>query len=641
MAVPGINVSVEAVLENQVQEVTLDGQEKYVQPLSMSENLSKLAHKIDFYKDESEGKGKPTSEGEKAEEDDKTLATFQPSLWPWDSVRNKLKAALTELKVLLDVLNITKDKRYMVADPVTQEATSSSPAQLFSKKKAMSGAAGVLTNGADRLKKGQVDVANRGQNDFHFELLKLRQNWRLKKTGKTILGDLSYRSAGSRFWQGGTFEVVKSTDPGESDSGVQKSSLEVVIPSELEGVAYIQVEVKTVPEMMDLTSATLKMPAGLGSVRSDAYWQQKLEVAQNVLFCKELFAQLAREAVQVKSSTPHMVVGNQIITNVFPGIQLSVVLCHYTGKEKKVPLQPQKLEHNHVLEHSLHQLLREVHYRNTNLAPPHPVNAMLGMSRKRRLAGPEGMSRTELAEMANGEALLEQIIKQTKHAVLRLRTMHVIDQLAVSVQDPQITAHWTCLNSSLESNVRIHITSCGYENVRTSLDLLIGVDMIQAILKDGKTCSLSFEDKELQDLILWQISQYHVTVVQQLVKYQSWQILSMSLNMGTGDMETFGTASSIMLASPRGDVVLALKSGPSSDLTLNIKQKEISTESNMPSIITDPKWLNLGGPFRQINLDRLEGRNFASKMDMLMAQLTNISKDHNLIMDISDVDNHI
>ena len=31
MAVPGINVSVEAVLENQVQEVTLDGQEKYVQ----------------------------------------------------------------------------------------------------------------------------------------------------------------------------------------------------------------------------------------------------------------------------------------------------------------------------------------------------------------------------------------------------------------------------------------------------------------------------------------------------------------------------------------------------------------------------------------------------------------------------------
>lgn len=45
-------------------------------------------------------------------------------------------------------------------------------------------------------------------------------------------------------------------------------------------------------DLMDLTSATLKMPAGLGTVSADAYWQQKLEVAQNVLFCKELFAQV-------------------------------------------------------------------------------------------------------------------------------------------------------------------------------------------------------------------------------------------------------------------------------------------------------------------------------------------------------------
>lgn len=45
---------------------------------------------------------------------------------------------------------------------------------------------------------------------------------------------------------------------------------------------------------MDLTSCTLKMPPGLASVPSNAYWQSKLEVAQNVLFCKELFAQVCR-----------------------------------------------------------------------------------------------------------------------------------------------------------------------------------------------------------------------------------------------------------------------------------------------------------------------------------------------------------
>ena len=56
----------------------------------MSECLAKSAQKIDFLKDETDEKGKPTSEVEK-EEEEKAVATFQPSLWPWDSVRNRLK----------------------------------------------------------------------------------------------------------------------------------------------------------------------------------------------------------------------------------------------------------------------------------------------------------------------------------------------------------------------------------------------------------------------------------------------------------------------------------------------------------------------------------------------------------------------
>jgi len=46
-----------------------------------------------------------------------------------------------------------------------------------------------------------------------MELLKLRQNWRLKKVGNTILGDLSYRTAGSQYRQcTGVFEVTKSQE---------------------------------------------------------------------------------------------------------------------------------------------------------------------------------------------------------------------------------------------------------------------------------------------------------------------------------------------------------------------------------------------------------------------------------------------
>lgn len=44
-----------------------------------------------------------------------------------------------------------------------------------------------------------------------------------------------------------------------------------------------------------------------------------METAQNVLLCKEIFAQLSREAVQIKSQIPHIVVKNQIISQPFPG----------------------------------------------------------------------------------------------------------------------------------------------------------------------------------------------------------------------------------------------------------------------------------------------------------------------------------
>uniref|UniRef100_A0A3B4AA49 Cofactor required for Sp1 transcriptional activation subunit 6 n=1 Tax=Periophthalmus magnuspinnatus TaxID=409849 RepID=A0A3B4AA49_9GOBI len=45
---PAVRVSIESSCEKQVQEVALDGTETYVPPLSMSQNLSRLAQRIDF-----------------------------------------------------------------------------------------------------------------------------------------------------------------------------------------------------------------------------------------------------------------------------------------------------------------------------------------------------------------------------------------------------------------------------------------------------------------------------------------------------------------------------------------------------------------------------------------------------------------
>ena len=51
----------------------------------------------------------------------------------------------------------------------------------------------------------------------------------------------------------------------------------------------------------ELGSVELKFPGTLGgSVPTDAHWQRKLENAQNVIFCKEVFAQV--RGVSIMSS---------------------------------------------------------------------------------------------------------------------------------------------------------------------------------------------------------------------------------------------------------------------------------------------------------------------------------------------------
>lgn len=71
-------------------------------PLTLSENLAKIAQKIDFSKTNGEEIKKDELEGgEKGEEDAKDPASFQSSLWPWDSVRNKLRFVVIN-KIYID-----------------------------------------------------------------------------------------------------------------------------------------------------------------------------------------------------------------------------------------------------------------------------------------------------------------------------------------------------------------------------------------------------------------------------------------------------------------------------------------------------------------------------------------------------------
>uniref|UniRef100_A0A8B9HD47 Mediator of RNA polymerase II transcription subunit 17 n=1 Tax=Astyanax mexicanus TaxID=7994 RepID=A0A8B9HD47_ASTMX len=637
---PAVRVSIESSCERQVQEVSLDGVETYVPPLSMSQNLAKLAQRIDFGQgsdsDEEDLNGESReSEWSKQNPDEEGPVKFQPCLWPWDSVRNNLRSALTEMCVLHDVLSIVKEKKYMALDPVSQDPTyvcvqAPQVFQLISKKKSLATAAQVLLKGAEKLSKSVAESQEqRRQRDFNAELLHLRSQWKLRKVGDKILGDLSYRSAGSLFTHHGTFEVIKNTDI-DLDKKIPDDycPLNVQIPSDLEGSAYIKVSIqKQAPDIGDLGTVNLfrRQPKARPGAQA---WHSKLEAAQNVLLCKEIFAQLSREAVQIKSHIPHIVVKNQIISQPFPGLQLSISLCHSSVEKKNQRTSPDKTkpdDHLYVLEHNLHQLIREFHKQTlSSSVMPHPASVPFGPKRL-RLAGPMAYDKAEISSLQPSDGLLEKIIKQAKHIFLRSRTARTIDCLASRIEDPQIQAHWSNINDVYESSVKVLITSQGYEQICKSiqLQLNIGVEQIRVVHRDGRVITLSHQEQELQDFLLSQMSQHQVHAVQQLAKVMGWHVLSFSNHVGLGAIESIGNASAITVASPNGEYAISVRNGPESGCKVLVQFPRCQAKDLPKSdVLQDGKWSHLRGPYKEVHWSRMEGRNFVYKMELLMAALT-------------------
>uniref|UniRef100_A0A674DLU2 Mediator of RNA polymerase II transcription subunit 17 n=1 Tax=Salmo trutta TaxID=8032 RepID=A0A674DLU2_SALTR len=586
---PAVRVSIESSCEKQVQEVSLDGMETYVPPLSMSQNLAKLAQRIDFGQgSDSDEEGAETEPRDPQEwgkqEPEEDEVKFQPSLWPWDSVRNNLRSSLTEMCVLYDVLSVVKEKKYMALDPVSQDPSTPQVFQLISKKKSLATAAQLLLKGADKLSKSVAEnQENRRQRDFNSELLRLRSQWKLRKVGDKILGDLSYRSAGSLFPHAGTFEVIKNTDI-DLDKKLPEDycPLNVQIPSDLEGSAYIKVSIqKQAPDIGDLGTVSLfrRQPKAKAGTQP---WHVKLEAAQNVLLCKEIFAQLSREAVQIKSQIPHIVVKNQIISQPFPGLQLSISLCHSTGEKKNQRASPEKPkpdDHLYVLEHNLHQLMREFHKQTlSSIVMPHPASAPFGHKRQ-RMAGPMAYDKAEISNLQQNEGLLEKIIKQAKHIFLRSRSIQ--------------------------------------------LQLNIGVEQIRVVHRDGRVITLSHQEQELQDFLLSQMSQHQVHAVQQLAKVMGWHVLSFSNHVGLGSVESIGNASAITVASSNGEYAISVRNGPESGCKVLVQfPRSQSKELPKSDVIQDGKWNHLRGPYKEVHWSKMEGRNFVYKMELLMAALT-------------------
>ncbi|ELV13533.1 Mediator of RNA polymerase II transcription subunit 17 [Tupaia chinensis] len=255
---------------------------------------------------------------------------------------------------------------------------------------------------------------------------------------------------------------------------------------------------------------------------------------------------------------------------------------------------------------------------------PHPASAPFGHKRM-RLSGPQAFDKNEINSLQSTEGLLEKIIKQAKHIFLRSRTAATIDSLASRIEDPQIQAHWSNINDVYESSVKVLITSQGYEQICKSiqLQLNIGVDQIRVVHRDGRVITLSHQEQELQDFLLSQMSQHQVHAVQQLAKVMGWQVLSFSNHVGLGPIESIGNASAITVASPSGDYAISVRNGPESGSKIMVQfPRNQCKDLPKSDVLQDSKWSHLRGPFKEVQWNKMEGRNFVYKMELLMSALS-------------------
>lgn len=601
---PNINVPIriEPTDEYKIQEISYDGQEKTIPPLSMSENLSQLIQRINFtqsideLREELEKKPSKT-DGIVDEDSDDSDERARPStqsagpIWPFDSMRTKLRTALTEICVLNDVLAIAKEKKYMVFDAVNPNQTDQRPiVAMMAKKRALASAAQVLMDGAQTLRPtgttstdmnlnfGEsmlststptqhktTDTAN--EPDFYKELKEMRQSWRLKRVGTTILGDLSdFRPVGNqRFLANSKFEVIR-TNP--ATRGPSNQALAVKVPSDLEGEAYIQV---SIIENEDISLVDLCSTSNGRSYESEkaTTWQKQLENAQNVLFCKELFCHLAKQAVEYQFVIPTTVTGNQIILALFPDIKLYITLVHKTPntKSSRKPTEGMKKlqrKHKQVFEHSLHRMFRDFH--------AHYLRKLQGRDVPRE-SGPCAMDKQTMLKTSSQESSLDRIVQQAQHLIMRHQTIEVIDTFASKTRDPLIISHWFCLNSPTTSIVRVDIVSHNNEILgRSHMLIYVGTRQLRVITRDCKNMVLGYEPDELRHLLVWQSCLHQFIASDKLSKLLGWYTLILDHNVNVTRQDISSTAFSLVICSSNCSYMISMKFGPQYGLSVEVAQ---------------------------------------------------------------------
>ena len=622
MANKEVVVSIERLLEQEVREISRTGEESYIKPLTFSEELADLATRIDFHegidqfaendieKEDTESKENDTA---KKEEDDSKKV---PGQNPWEEVKTKLRTALSEVCVLLDVLQTVKEKKYLVLDAVNQNPEPPKPTiQMLGKRKCLARAAEVIRLGAKRMctAKSKVDSetidVDEAENEYYMELMKLRQLWRVKKTGSQITGDLSFKTAGSQYWHPGLFEVKKAEDNFSVDSKLAlPSALTVNVSDDVQGYAKVLVQIN------DTSSCPVQLQETKVEKTEEIVpdWQRLMKQAQYNLFCKELFTQLSREAFQLKSVETDQVSNNMISCKLLPDVELN--LSYVISEEEPIPDNCYHI--CRTLEHSLHALLHRQHRNNINFPTPHPSTTFWGRKSNTR---PAILNLLQRGTEAPRRSLLQEFLEQARHSLLRERLNMYFDRKSLDSTQPCVSHHWNMSSSPTHSSAIINLVSENApDRVSSSIHLTVFTEYYQVIFEDGNSIDIPPNVEDLNRLIESQITKHLIGAAKFLCQKFNWKVVQSNsilvLNGNLNDKQD--SHSGIVMRSPKSDRSISLTIDSDQMVEAFLKRPPGDTEA-MDKLF-DSKWKNTDMVSEKVDWDKILGDNFMAKCQSLM-----------------------
>uniref|UniRef100_A0A0K0CWP1 Mediator complex subunit 17 n=1 Tax=Angiostrongylus cantonensis TaxID=6313 RepID=A0A0K0CWP1_ANGCA len=424
-------------------------------PPSFSDNVGKLARQVDWKKLIGSDAVYDNPNSLINETDDEEVQNIVeervvPEAGPWHNVAKFLHESLQQLNVLLDNLAIMRATDYMkpltVLDPIHAEsgpmlaetAAVSKATQWVWKRKALLEAMSVLEL-AQRFRNVEVeDEVHQQKSQFFSELTKMREYWRVRKTGDHIYGDLGYHIFGSKYNPRELFDISRvSFPPGTSfDSNV--SVLQVTVPRDLTRRSTLSVSIVKDDHMNRDLFASLDdhqfeyMKVDSNKIES-IQWTNALTWAQETLICKDIFNTLCSDAVQMRNRLSTIRDG-VLLVSLYNDYLLRVELKYHPFKEGDLPE-----EGCPYLNRALREMM--VAQECTRWMRPQMFISLplTNLSEALDARGPRAFTAREIESRAyRPQFLLEKLIIIASHYSLVRMTRDTLEEFMSTTRDPQV-----------------------------------------------------------------------------------------------------------------------------------------------------------------------------------------------------------